>query len=84
MFWGEPKRQQCILALFKTQLGEAFLEILIFTSSFFHLFSAQSALKAPKPALKRQNRHLSIQTGTEKRKINQKDKNRHLSAETGT
>ena len=43
--------------LFKAQLGEAFLEMLIFLH-FFHLFSAKPALKAPTPALKMQTRHL--------------------------
>ena len=52
------------LVLFKAQLGEARLEILIFFLIFFIFFSAKAVLKAPKPALKRQNRHLSVQTGT--------------------
>ena len=46
------------LALFKAQLGEAFLEILIFFLQFFvfvfRLFlAAKPSLEPPKPALKR-------------------------------
>ena len=54
-----------LLVLFMAQLGEPFLEILIFSSfssSFFQakpaLKSSKPALKWTKPALKRPNRHL--------------------------
>ena len=67
-----------LLVLFKAQLGEPFLEILIFFLHLFHLFRQKPALKSPKPALKwakpalkRPNRHLEkkkkskkIETGT--------------------
>ena len=56
---GEQRRDVSgyLLVLFKAQLGEPFLEILIFFIIFafssFSSFPAKPALKAPKPALKR-------------------------------
>ena len=57
------------LVLFKAQLGEAFLEILIFFLFFFSscFFPAKPALKAPKPALKRPNRQLKGEKKDQKR-----------------
>ena len=45
------ERKACISIIFKAQCGEAFLEVLIFFSSF-NFFSAKPARKPPKPALK--------------------------------
>ena len=71
------------LVVFKAQLGEPFLGILIFVfSSCFHCFHPfffsfwKLSLKTAK------NRHFSSQTGTLKRY--QKDQKRHLRALTGT
>ena len=64
------------LKVLKAQLGEPFLEFLF--------FPAEPALKSTKPALKGQTRHLSAQTGTQKRAKRSKSLNWHLSAETGT
>ena len=46
-----------VLVLFKAQLGEALLEILIFFCCIKSFLGAKPALKTPKPALKRPNRH---------------------------
>ena len=74
------------LVLFKAQLGEAFLEFLIFFSSYSSFIHAQPALKTPKPALKKQNWHLSVQAGTGKRKRSKpalKRQNRYLTEGLG-
>ena len=81
-----------VFVLFKAQLRELFLEILICVSSFCSsFFSAKPALKSPnppalkwaKPALKGPRRHFKKEKENKTSKLALKRRNRHLTETLG-